>query len=100
MKLRSLFESKHIKADVAFCFGRFNPPHQGHAKVWHEVKQHGHHWYIGTNPTTIGPDDPLPFNTKSAWMMAIDPEIEGHILGEQTVLSLAATIYSQLAQSS
>ena len=96
MKLRSLFESKHIKADVAFCFGRFNPPHQGHAKVWHEVKQHGHHWYIGTNPTTIGPDDPLPFNTKSAWMMAIDPEIEGHILGEQTVLSLAATIYSQL----
>jgi hypothetical protein len=98
MRLRQLFESGHAKADAAFCFGRFNPPHQGHAEVWSAVKNSAHKWYIGTNPTTIGPNDPLAFNTKTAWMTAIDPEIEGHILGETSVLTLAARIFSHLGE--
>ena len=96
MKLRQLFESH--QADAAFCFGRFNPPHQGHAEVWKAVKHAGHNWFIGTNPTTAGADDPLSFQTKTAWMAAIDPEIEGHILGEKSIMTLAAKIFSHLGE--
>jgi hypothetical protein len=95
MKLRQLFESHH-KVTAAFCFGRFNPAHQGHAGVWDAVAKAGHKWYIGTNPTTIGADDPLPFNVKSAWMQAIDPRIKGHIVGETSVLTLASKIYNDI----
>jgi hypothetical protein len=95
MKLRQLFEAHH-KADAAFCFGRFNPPHQGHMEVWNAVKHAGRHWFIGTNPSTIGPNDPLPYDLKTAWMTAIDPQIKGHILGEQSVVTLAAKIYQQV----
>lgn len=95
MKLRQLFEAHH-KATAAFCFGRFNPAHQGHAGVWDAVAKAGHKWYIGTNPTTIGADDPLPFNVKSAWMQAIDPRIKGHIVGETSALTLASKIYSDI----
>jgi len=98
MRLRQLFESGHARADAAFCFGRFNPPHQGHAQVWSTVKNTAHKWYIGTNPTTIGPNDPLPFVVKRDWMTAIDPEIEGHILGETSVLTLAAKIFSHMGE--
>jgi len=95
VKLRQLFEAHH-KADAAFCFGRFNPPHQGHMEVWNAVKHAGRHWFIGTNPGTIGPNDPLPYDLKTAWMTAIDPQIKGHILGEQSVVTLAAKIYQQV----
>jgi hypothetical protein len=89
MRLRQLFEAHH-KATAAFCFGRFNPAHQGHAKVWQAVADAGQHWYIGTNPTTIGPNDPLPFDIKRAWMTAIDPKIKGHVVGEKSVVTLAS----------
>ena len=95
MKLRQLFEAHH-KATAAFCFGRFNPPHQGHMEVWNAVKHAGHKWFIGTNPGTIGPNDPLPYDLKTAWMTAIDPQIKGHILGEQSVVTLASKIYQQV----
>ena len=95
MKLRQLFEAHH-KADAAFCFGRFNPPHQGHMEVWNAVNHAGRHWFIGTNPGTIGPNDPLPYDLKTAWMTAIDPQIKGHVLGEQSVVTLAAKIYQQV----
>jgi hypothetical protein len=86
------------KVGAAFCFGRFNPAHQGHAGVWDEVSKSGYKWYIGTNPTTIGPNDPLPFNIKSAWMEAIDPKIKGHIVGETSVVTLASKIYADIGE--
>jgi hypothetical protein len=91
-------KEKIHKTTAAFCFGRFNPAHRGHAKVWEAVANAGQHWYIGTNPTTIGPDDPLPFNIKTAWMTAIDPGIKGHILGEKSVVTLASEIYKQVGE--
>jgi hypothetical protein len=96
MRLRQLFESTQIS--VAFCFGRFNPAHQGHAKVWNAVKAAGQQWFVGTNPTTVGPNDPLPFDVKSAWMMAIDPDLEGHLLGETSILTLASKIFEQVGE--
>jgi len=94
MLLRELFED--AGADAAFCFGRFNPAHQGHIEVWKAVQKAGRRWYVGTNPTTHGPNDPLTFDQKSAWMSAIYPEIKGHILAEQSVMTTASKIFEVL----
>lgn len=84
------------QATVAFAFGRFNPAHQGHIAVWHTVEQAGANWFVGTNPTTIGPNDPLTFEQKSAWMEEIYPPISGHIVPQTSVLTLAAYIFKKL----
>ena len=96
MLLNQLFES--VKANAAFAFGRFNPPHQGHVAVWNTVAKSGGEWFIGTNPGTSGPKDPLPYDVKTAWMTAIDPNVKGHIMPETSVLTLATTIYKQLGE--
>jgi hypothetical protein len=96
MLLNQLFES--VKANAAFAFGRFNPPHQGHVAVWNTVAKSGAEWFIGTNPGTSGAKDPLPYDVKTAWMTAIDPSVEGHIMPETSVLTLATTIYKQLGE--
>jgi hypothetical protein len=84
---------------VAFAFGRFNPAHQGHIEVWRTVEQAGSNWFIGTNPSTLGPNDPLTFEQKKAWMEEIYPPLAGHIVPEQTVLSLAAYIFKKLRKN-
>jgi hypothetical protein len=83
-------------ATVAFAFGRFNPAHQGHIEVWRAVEQAGANWFIGTNATTIGPNDPLTFEQKSSWMEEIYPAIAGHIVAQTSVLTLAAYIFKKL----
>lgn len=82
-------------ATVAFAFGRFNPAHQGHVEVWRAVEQAGANWFIGTNATTLGPNDPLTFEQKSAWMTEIYPAIQGHIVAQTSVLTLAAYIFKK-----
>jgi len=82
-------------ATVAFAFGRFNPAHQGHIEVWRTVEQAGANWFIGTNATTLGPNDPLTFEQKSAWMTEIYPAIQGHIVAQTNVLTLAAYIFKK-----
>jgi hypothetical protein len=96
MLLNQLFES--VKANAAFAFGRFNPPHQGHVAVWNTVAKSGAEWFIGTNPGTSGAKDPLPYDVKTAWMTAIDPNVKGHIMPETSVLTLATTIYKELGE--
>jgi hypothetical protein len=96
MLLRNLFEAATPDADVAFAFGRFNPAHQGHIEVYKAVQAAGNKWFVGTNPSTHGPNDPLTFEEKSAWMQAIYPPIKGHILPEQSVVTLASKLYEML----
>jgi hypothetical protein len=96
MLLRNLFEAAAPDADAAFAFGRFNPAHQGHIEVYKAVQAAGNKWFIGTNPSTHGPNDPLSFEEKSAWMQAIYPPIKGHILPEQSVVTLASKLYEML----
>ena len=91
MKLRQLFEATET---VGIIFGRFNPPHQGHKAAWEEAAKNTH-WYVGTNKSTIGPKDPLPFDVKIQAMETIWPEIKGHIIPEQTWWSLAAAVYKK-----
>lgn len=91
MLLRELFEAEQ---SVGIIFGRFNPPHQGHKAAWEEAAKNTH-WYVGTNKSTIGPKDPLPFDVKIQAMETIWPNIKGHIIPEQTWWSLAAAVYKK-----
>ena len=93
MLLRHLFESKRDKS-VGIIFGRFNPPHMGHMKAW-EMASENSAWYVGTNKSTQGPKDPLPFDIKVKAMEAVYPEIKGHIVAEQSWLTLASKIYKK-----
>ena len=92
MFLRELFEAD--SSEVAIIFGRFNPPHFGHKAAWETAAQFGN-WYVGTNRSTEGPKDPLPFEVKLEAMKTIMPEIEGHIVPEQTWFTLASWVYKE-----
>ena len=92
MRLRSLFEA--TGTEVAIIFGRFNPPHKGHKAAW-EMASKSPVWYVGTNESTVGPKDPLPFDVKVEAMKAIWPEVESHIVAETSWLTLASKVYEQ-----
>ncbi len=91
MKLRQLFESK---GSVGIIFGRFNPPHKGHRAAWEMASENGA-WYVGTNKSTQGPKDPLPYDVKLKAMATIMPEIKGHVIPETSWLTLASKIYNK-----
>lgn len=92
MLLRELFEAR--AESVGIIFGRFNPPHQGHRAAWVMASQNDA-WIVGTNKSTQGPKDPLPFDVKIEAMKTIWPEIDGHIVAEQSWLTLASKLYKK-----
>lgn len=92
MLLRELFEAR--AKTVGIIFGRFNPPHQGHRAAW-ELASQNDAWVVGTNKSTQGPKDPLPFEIKIEAMKTVWPEIEGHIVAEQSWLTLASRLYKK-----
>lgn len=92
MILRELFEAK--TSSVGIIFGRFNPPHQGHRAAW-EMASQNDHWFVGTNQSTQGPKDPLPYDVKVKAMLAVWPEIKGHIVPETSWLTLASKVYKK-----
>jgi nicotinamide mononucleotide adenylyltransferase len=92
MLLRELFENKNVT--VGIIFGRFNPPHQGHRAAW-KMAAENTHWFVGTNQSTQGPKDPLPFKVKVEAMKKIFPAIKGHIVAETSWLTLASKVYKE-----
>ena len=104
MRLRELFENVYeAEADSQFdnslktigvCFGRFNPPHRGHREVWKAASANPI-WYVGTNDSTSGPKDPLPYDIKLQAMAAVWPKVAGHVIPEQSLLTLATRIYEE-----
>lgn len=92
MKLRELFEAR--QKSVGIIFGRFNPPHKGHRAAW-EMASENTAWFVGTNQSTQGPKDPLPYDIKIEAMKAIYPEIKGHIMPEQSWLTMASAVYKK-----
>jgi len=104
MRLRELFENVYeAEADSQFdnslktigvCFGRFNPPHRGHREVWKAACANPI-WYVGTNDSTSGPKDPLPYDIKLKAMAAVWPKVAGHVIPEQSLLTLATRIYEE-----
>lgn len=91
MILRQLFESNET---VGLIFGRFNPPHKGHKAAW-EMMAKNNAWYVGTNKSTQGPKDPLPYDVKIKAMETIWPEVAKHIVPHQSWLTLASEIYKK-----
>jgi hypothetical protein len=91
MLLRELFEAEK---SVGLIFGRFNPPHKGHKAAW-EMASENDAWYVGTNKSTQGPKDPLPYDVKIKAMEVIWPEVASHIVPHQSWLTLAAEIYKK-----
>jgi len=92
MRLRQLFEAP--SNEVAIIFGRFNPPHMGHKAAW-ELASQSPIWYVGTNQSTVGPKDPLPYDVKVEAMKAVWPEVASHIMPETSWLTMASKIYEQ-----
>ena len=74
---------------IGIIFGRFNPPHKGHKAAW-KMASALPYWYVGTNESTQGPKDPLPYDIKVEAMKTIWPGIEGHLMPEQSWLTLAS----------
>ena len=94
MILREIFEARAKAKSVGIIFGRFNPPHMGHMKAW-EMASENSVWYVGTNKSTQGPKDPLPFDIKVKAMEAVYPEVKGHIVAETSWLTLASKVYEK-----
>jgi hypothetical protein len=93
-KLKAYHLTESQKHGAAIMFGRFNPPHFGHSNAW-TVASHFPIWYVGTNQSTQGPKDPLPYEVKVEAMQTIMPEIEGHLVAEQSWWTLATMVYKQ-----
>lgn len=91
MKLRQLFEAD--SKTVGIVFGRFNPPHKGHKAAW-ELASKCTYWYVGTNESTQGPKDPLPYDVKVEAMKTIWPPVAKHIMAETSWLTLASHCYN------
>jgi len=79
---------------VAIIFGRFNPPHYGHKAAW-ETASKFDQWFVGTNKSTIGEKDPLPYEVKIEAMKAVWPEVADHIMTEQSWFTMASKVYEQ-----
>lgn len=110
MRLRELFEPKQDAPEapqdtfdgelktIGVAFGRFNPPHRGHKAVWQAAATNPI-WFIGTNQSTSGPKDPLPYDIKLQAMAAVWPKVAGHVIPEQSLLTLASRIYEKYGEN-
>jgi nicotinamide mononucleotide adenylyltransferase len=94
MKIRELFESVQSSETVGICFGRFNPPHKGHASAWEDASSCDH-WFVGTNENTQDKNNPLPYNVKIKCMEAVFPDVAGHISPSKNVFELVTKIYKK-----
>jgi len=94
VKAQAKEKEKETDQEVAIIFGRFNPPHEGHKEAWIKASESAI-WYVGTNQSTIGPTDPLPFDVKVECMKAIWPNVAGHIVPEQGWWTLATHVYKK-----
>ena len=79
---------------VGIMFGRFNPPHKGHKAAW-EMASENDHWYVGTNQSTQGKKDPLPYDVKIKAMEALWPEVASHIVPETNLFTLASKVFAE-----
>jgi nicotinamide mononucleotide adenylyltransferase len=93
-KLKAYHLTESEQDQAAIIFGRFNPPHFGHKAAW-DIAASFPIWYVGTNQSTQGPKDPLPFEIKIEAMKTFMPELEDHLVAEQSWFTLASMVYKQ-----
>jgi nicotinamide mononucleotide adenylyltransferase len=93
MRLNELFEAP--SDTLAVIFGRFNPPHKGHKAAWELMRKDSSNWFVGTNASTQGPKDPLPYDVKIEAMKAVDPAVEAHLMSSQSWLTMISELYEK-----
>jgi len=110
MRLRELFENVYEAPEeastefdgglktIGISYGRFNPPHKGHKAVWKAASANPI-WFIGTNQSTENADNPLPYDVKLQCMAAVFPAVAGHVVPEQSLLTLASSVYEQYGEN-
>jgi len=110
MRLRELFENIYEQVPeggdefdgglktIGICYGRWNPPHKGHREVWKQASKNPI-WFVGTNESTEGPKDPLPYEVKLQCMAAVWPGVAGHVIPEQDLFVMATNIYEKYGEN-
>ena len=99
MLLQHLFEAID-KRHAAFCFGRMNPPTQGHQQLINTVAQEGRggDFFIFTSQTQDAKKNPLDYQTKVRFLRALYPGIASHIVYDtnlKTIMQVAAWLYNK-----
>jgi hypothetical protein len=87
-------EKEKPQLATGIIFGRFNPPHKGHKAAWQMASKCAY-WYVGTNESTQGPKDPLPYDVKVQAMLTVWPGIKGHLVSEISWLTLASHCFDK-----
>lgn len=93
-KLKTYHLTESGLDQAAIIFGRFNPPHFGHKAAW-DIAAEFPIWYVGTNQSTQGPKDPLPFDIKMEAMKTFMPDLDDHLVAEQSWFTLASMVYQK-----
>lgn len=82
---------------AAFCFGRFQPPNLGHAKLFKETQLASPDWFVFTSKSIDNLKNPLPYDIKLKWLYHLHPSLNGHLIEDPTIktfLEAASYIYS------
>ena len=86
--------------EVTFVFGRFNPPTEGHEKLFETLKKvsRGGTYRIYASKSQDPKKNPLPFKQKIKFMRKMFPKHARNIMADpdvRTVLDIAVKLYDQ-----
>lgn len=95
-----LFELHEKSKHASFCFGRFNPPTQGHQQLINMVVQEGQssNFFIFTSQSQDSQKNPLDYDTKVKFLKELYPTISDHIVHDhslRTIMQVAEWLYNQ-----
>ena len=98
MFLTDIFEQTN--KPVTICFGRMNPPTLGHKQLLDTVANSagGNDFYIFATKTHKLPDNPLSYDEKYKFLVAMFPEYKDHIVYNpelKTIMQVAQWLYEK-----
>lgn len=74
---------------IAFCWGRFQPPHLGHAEVFKKLANIGTAgFYICTSQTKDPQKNPLDYDVKCQFIREIFPQYSHNVLEDKSVKTI------------
>ena len=86
------------RGSVAFCWGRFQPPHLAHGNLFRMLEQYGSYdsWICAGQ--TVDAKNPLDFQTKMSFVKQQFPEYASHVLDDpmvKTIFQAVVAIYNK-----
>jgi len=99
MNLNELFITED-KTHIAFCYGRFQPPHFGHKLLMETTAEaaDGGDYEIYTSASQDPKKNPLDYKTKIGFIKAMFPDMAQHVPDApqlNTVMKVAADLYKR-----